>query len=552
MLKRMKLICGGILLLLLVILLSQVQAAVTWQQTSGPPGATVYSLAIDPLTPQTIYAGTEYNGLFKSIDGGSSWSTSIFSDGLINAVVIDPINPQTIYAVISGLSKSIDGGSSWSAMNGGLFDRYDTGVLSLAIDPTNSQTIYAGTTTGAFKSTNGGSFWSAINDGLPPIYVDPYSYVFPYIVSLAIDPATPQTVYAGTDYNGVFKSTDGGNSWSAVNSGLPSGELNQWNILVIDPTSPQTVYTGIWGGGVFKSTNGGTTWSAANSGLTGTYVDTLAIDPTNSQTIYVSIRGGGVFKSTDGGNSWNAAGLTNESVYSLAIDPTNSETIYAGTFLNGVFKGLSTSDVPTISGSPATTATVGIAYTFTPSSSNAQSFSITGSVPPGLNFNTATGILSGTPTTAGTYNDIVITATNTSGSASLPSFSITVFDAGTAAVPPGDNVTVTPTPDVSITFDSVSTGGTVTVKKTKDPSVANFKVTTDAMYSIQTNASHGGNAKIDAKVGTKKSAITYETAITNNNYSNIKMLHYNGRNWEDVTTSVDPVNGVVTGTVSFL
>ena len=83
--------------------------------------------------------------------------------------------------------------------------------------------------------------------------------------------------------------------------------------------------------------------------------------------------------------------------------------------------------LPTISGTPSITATVGTAYSFTPSSTNAVSFGIKGSIPPGLTFNSITGSLSGTPTTAGTYNNIQIIVANVSGWASLPAFTITVI-----------------------------------------------------------------------------------------------------------------------------
>jgi len=121
-----------------------------------------------------------------------------------------------------------------------------------------------------------------------------------FVNALAIDPRTPTTLYAAGD--GVFKSTDGGNTWSAVNTGLPALFVNA---LAIDPTTPTTLYAGIGisGGGVFKSTDGGNTWSAVNTGLTTPYVDTLAIDPRTPTTLYAGTVDGGVFKSTDGGNT---------------------------------------------------------------------------------------------------------------------------------------------------------------------------------------------------------------------------------------------------------
>ena len=154
-------------------------------------------------------------------------------------------------------------------------------VYSLAIDPTNTQVIYAGTNGGVFKSTNGGSTWSEINNGLTNTDVR----------SLAIDPTSTQVIYAGTYGGVVFKSTNGGESWESKSLGLANTSVLS---LAIDPTSTQTIYAGTWDGGVFKSTNGGSSWSAMNNGLTGT-VDSLAIDPTNTQTIY-AVRGSSVFK----------------------------------------------------------------------------------------------------------------------------------------------------------------------------------------------------------------------------------------------------------------
>src|SRR3989449_2929397 len=101
------------------------------------------------------------------------------------------------------------------------------------------------------------------------------------INALAIDPQTPTTLYAGTSGHGVFKSTDGGGNWSAVNTGLttPCGAI--WvNALAIDPQTPTTLYASSSGGGVFKSTDGGGNWSAVNTGLDTTRCCiTLGIDP---------------------------------------------------------------------------------------------------------------------------------------------------------------------------------------------------------------------------------------------------------------------------------
>ena len=103
-------------------------------------------------------------------------------------------------------------------------------VYALAIDPAAPATLYAGTRVGVFKSTNGGASWSAVNTGLTNTHVG----------ALAIDPATPTTLYAGTD-GGVFKSANGGASWSAVNTGLTDTHVN---VLAIDPATPATSMPG--------------------------------------------------------------------------------------------------------------------------------------------------------------------------------------------------------------------------------------------------------------------------------------------------------------------
>ena len=219
----------------------------TWQAiNAGLGGTEVAALAIDPTTPRTLYAGTFGGGVFKSTDGGSSWQAinAGLSGSAVIALAIDPTTPRTLYAGTAdgGALKSTDGGGSWQPVNAGLSG---TRVQTLAIDPTSPRTLYAGTYGGAFKSTNGGGTWQAINAGLSNTSVQ----------ALAIDPTTPRTLYAGTYDNGdpnrtegVFKSMDGGERWQAMNAGL--SHIPVW-ALAIDPATPSTLYAGT-SGGVFS------------------------------------------------------------------------------------------------------------------------------------------------------------------------------------------------------------------------------------------------------------------------------------------------------------
>jgi hypothetical protein len=200
-------------------------------------------------------------------------------------------------------------------------------------------TLYAGTESGVFKSTNGGESWRAANSGLDnnPLSLIP-------IKALAVDPVTPSTLYAGTNsytYPGtwryirgaIFKSTNRGETWSRVYDGN-----TDFTSLAIDPITPATLYAGTSDQGVLKSTNGGKTWSVVNTGLTHNDAGVLAIDPIIPATLYVGTTHG-VFKSIDSGGHWSAfnPGLATTEVRVLVIDPVTPSTLYAGTSGGDVF-----------------------------------------------------------------------------------------------------------------------------------------------------------------------------------------------------------------------
>jgi len=150
-------------------------------------------------------------------------------------------------------------------------------VNVLAVDPQNPSTIYAGTVdNGIFKSTNGGDRWNAVNAGLGDFHVR----------KLAIDPQTTSTLYAGASAGGVFKSVDAGATWSTVNTGLDYAN-NSISALAIDARNPSTLYAGTSSRGLFKSTNGGVNWFTVSGGLPDLRVSALAIDPQTTTTLYV-------------------------------------------------------------------------------------------------------------------------------------------------------------------------------------------------------------------------------------------------------------------------
>jgi photosystem II stability/assembly factor-like uncharacterized protein len=296
-----------------------------WTNT-GPARGGIRELVIDPTNPATVYAGTSGGGVFKSNDSGGTWSAvnTGLSSLYVLTLAIDPSAPATLYAGTSGggVFKSSNGGGSWSAINVGLTAAY---VGALAIDPSAPATLYAGTgDRGVFKSTDSGGTWTAINNGLPT----------PYIDSLAINPAAPATLYVGASGPEVFKSIDSGSTWGRTGAGPndPWGYGSTY-ALAIDPLAPDTLYAAT-DYRLFKSTDGGGSWTAVatDTGLSGPFV-AVAIDPANPNRLYAGARGRGVLESTDGGASWTAmnAGLANLFVNALAIDPSNPARLYAGT-----------------------------------------------------------------------------------------------------------------------------------------------------------------------------------------------------------------------------
>jgi photosystem II stability/assembly factor-like uncharacterized protein len=203
------------------------------------------------------------------------------------------------------------------------------GVLSLAIDPQHPSTIFAGTHGyGVYKSTDYGASWSACNMAMGAEAVR----------AIAIDPKSPSTLYGAMITYGVEKSTDGGATWYFAN--WPGGTSLA---VAIDPQTSSTLYAAISGMmALVKSTDGGRSWVPPNNPLifSGTSVCALAIDPYAPSTIYAGTMAYGfIFKSTDGGSTWTEAdnGLNSSWVFSLAIDPQSPNTIFAGTN-NGIFK----------------------------------------------------------------------------------------------------------------------------------------------------------------------------------------------------------------------
>jgi photosystem II stability/assembly factor-like uncharacterized protein len=300
-------------LLLLVPLARPAVAAVESWTRVGPDGGVVQAFAAAPSRPSTVYAGLSFGGVFRSLDGGASWSfagAGLDAHDTVRSMVVDSRRPDTVWtAAFQGVYRSTDGGTSWALV-------LTHGAATLAQSPV-SGVLYAGIQGGPMlRSTDGGTSWQTIAHSPQNVF------------SLAIDPFHPQTLYAG-GLSGFFKSTNGGAKWVRTTQGLPSDPLTA---LTVDPRSG-TLYLAtvsvVPGKVVFRSTDGGARWTSVDGGRLPGYTNVLAADPSNRNTVW-AVSGGHVFRSLDRGLTWSPAetGLPTGSVFALL--PVAS-TVLAGT-----------------------------------------------------------------------------------------------------------------------------------------------------------------------------------------------------------------------------
>jgi len=304
--------------------LNQINVKIPGNTRSGNGIPVVLTIGGKQSNPVTIAIG---------VTGTSRWP--------ITSIAIDPTSPRTIYASPAGTNvfvfKSTNGGESWSPI---FLDPGICCATTLVIDPVNTATLYATGTfdatgtfyRGVFKSTTGGQSWTAVNPALPNV------------IALAIDAVNTSTVYAATE-RGLYLSTDGGQTW-------PQSEVDfddrRIGAVVTDPAAPGVYYFAAGAVGVNAAfvarCQGFQGSSCANAGLSDRAAEqtrALVIDPANTTTLYAGTAMG-IFKGTMVGaiKNWSAAnvGLTNTDVRAIVIDPTNSATIYAATSGGGVFK----------------------------------------------------------------------------------------------------------------------------------------------------------------------------------------------------------------------
>ncbi|MGA7538270.1 MAG: hypothetical protein WBW93_05835 [Steroidobacteraceae bacterium] len=337
--------------------------ALKWRSVGPYSGGRVTTVAGIADKPNVFYMGTAGGGVWKTENYGNSWtniSDKNFKSNNIGAMAIAPSNPKIIYVgtgdsaprntVLTGegMYKSTDGGKKWTYIGLG-----ETHIISwILVDPNNPDVVYVAALghlfasnpdRGVFKSTDGGKTWKKIlyvNDGTGAI-------------SLAMDPSNPQVLYAGMwqlyrkhwtfssggPGSGIYKSTDGGAIWTNISHrpGLPTGIFGKVGVAVA-PSKPNIVYALIQAdykgqaGGLFRSDDAGQSWKLINSSMDITqrafYYMNVYVDPKDPNTIYLpNVE---VYVSHDGGKKLKQLHPPHGDNHVFWINPNNPQILIEG------------------------------------------------------------------------------------------------------------------------------------------------------------------------------------------------------------------------------
>jgi len=362
--RQLNLIAGG----------ASVLSPITAWQSLGPAPITgnntgrVSAIAIDPTNSQTIYAGGAQGGVWKTTNGGTSWTPlgDTQCSLAVGSITIDPVNPQIVYVGTGeenfsgdsyygcGILRTTDGGGSWATLGQGTFLGSNGGaqIGKIVIDPatagsTTTTTLWVASSWGLFKSTNSGTSFSS--------NLTPYpSFGYGYATDVVLPGTAGNPVFVaatsvwGLQGNGLYKSTDGGTTWNLV-PGLPSNASIGRIALSVSPVNHSVMYASIENPsngnllGLYRTNDGGATWTqktatGANCSAQCWYAMVITASPADTNTVYFS--GFDAYKSTDQGNTFSdVSAVIHVDHHALTFDPQVATTVWAGTD-GGVFRSL--------------------------------------------------------------------------------------------------------------------------------------------------------------------------------------------------------------------
>jgi photosystem II stability/assembly factor-like uncharacterized protein len=337
--------------------------ALKWRNIGPFRAGRTTAVAGVPDQPATFYIGSSGGGVWKTTDAGTSWhnvSDGFFDVGAIGAIAVAPSDPKVLYVGTGeasirnqttspgdGIYKSTDAGKTWIHL--GLADTLQ--IAAIVVDPENPNTVYVAAQgnpwvpsreRGVYRSRDGGNTWSRV------LFVNPTTGAH----DLSIDPQDPRILYAalwdhrrrpwnirsGGPGSGLWKTTDGGDTWHRLRRGLPALMGNTG--VSVSPVDPDRVYAMVEAvhGGVFRSDDAGLTWRRCNrdAGIRdrGWYYTRIYADPQRKDTVYVLASS--MVRSTDGGTSFSEVRTPHGDNHDLWIDPRNDRIMVEGNDGGGI------------------------------------------------------------------------------------------------------------------------------------------------------------------------------------------------------------------------